>query len=189
MHLCCLYSKADLCICLGTSLQILPCGALPLLTRRSKGNVAIVNLQSTKRDRVCQLRIFASVDDVMMALCEQLNVTLLPWNGPTFNLHSIHRLTDESSVPNTVVDEELLLDNASTPIQANDSKLSIAEMKTSSLTIKAKVSMIQKPSFDNVQQTADSVMNVKCEPSYRQQSDESFPQKKLCTEKNRSLDT
>lgn len=103
-------SKADLCLCLGTSLQILPCGALPLLTRRSKGNVVIVNLQTTKRDKICQLRIWATVDDVMMGVLKHLNIALLSWTRPLAVLHSTRRLPNET-LPSTIVDEQLACDS------------------------------------------------------------------------------
>jgi hypothetical protein len=107
-------SKADLCLCLGTSLQILPCGALPLLTRRSKGNVVIVNLQTTKRDKICQLRIWAPVDDVMTGVLKHLNIALLPWMRPLAVLHSTHRLPNET-LPSTIVDEQLACDSDTAP--------------------------------------------------------------------------
>ena len=57
--------QADLCLCLGTSLQILPCGNMPLLTKKNSGRIVIVNLQSTRLDKRADLRLHAPVDDVM----------------------------------------------------------------------------------------------------------------------------
>ncbi|KAE9419096.1 hypothetical protein Angca_002257, partial [Angiostrongylus cantonensis] len=43
------YAKnADLSLCLGTSLQIVPVGDMPLLAKRNGGKVVTVNLQATK---------------------------------------------------------------------------------------------------------------------------------------------
>ena len=50
------YSVADLSICLGTTLQIIPSGNLPLYTKKYGGRLVICNLQSTKHVR--QLFIF-----------------------------------------------------------------------------------------------------------------------------------
>lgn len=61
--LCC--RKADLCLCLGTSLQILPCGNMPLLTKKNGGQIVIINLQTTRLDKQCDLRIHAYVDHVL----------------------------------------------------------------------------------------------------------------------------
>ncbi len=49
----CLYTilsrQADLCICLGTTLQILPSGKIPLLAKKGKsGKLVICNLQPTQ---------------------------------------------------------------------------------------------------------------------------------------------
>lgn len=39
---------ADLCICLGTSLQIQPINLVPFNAKKNKGRVVICNLQKTK---------------------------------------------------------------------------------------------------------------------------------------------
>ncbi|XP_033750534.1 NAD-dependent protein deacetylase sirtuin-6-like [Pecten maximus] len=87
--------KTDLSLCLGTSLQIIPSGNLPLLTRKNHGNLVIVNLQATKHDRHADLRIHTYVDDVMMKLCEIIGVEIPEYEQPTVNLESIHTVKGE----------------------------------------------------------------------------------------------
>jgi mono-ADP-ribosyltransferase sirtuin 6 len=60
--------KADLVICLGTSLRINPVGSLPLLAKQ----FVIVNLQLTPFDEQAALVIRAKVDEVMAELMVQL---------------------------------------------------------------------------------------------------------------------
>lgn len=61
-------AKADLVLCLGTSLRIEPAGGLPALAEK----FVIVNLQETPYDRQAALIIRGRVDDVMDNLLEQL---------------------------------------------------------------------------------------------------------------------
>jgi len=56
---------ADLCLCLGTSLQIYPCANLPLLSKKSGGRVVVVNLQATRLDSRADIVLHHTVDVVM----------------------------------------------------------------------------------------------------------------------------
>lgn len=92
---------------MGTSLQILPSGNIPLQTKKNGGKLVIVNLQPTKHDKKCDLKISAYVDDVMKQLCEALEVEIPQYSGPSVCLTSIHTLKSEKSLQ-VVADEELL---------------------------------------------------------------------------------
>ena len=95
------YRIADVCLCLGTSLQILPCGKMPLLTKKRGGKIVIVNLQTTKQDKQAYLKINAYVDTVMLKLCSKLGVVVPKWTRPVVVLKSIHEPTN--ALPNIVV--------------------------------------------------------------------------------------
>jgi mono-ADP-ribosyltransferase sirtuin 6 len=60
--------KADLALCLGTSLRIEPAGSLPTLAKK----YVIVNLQETPKDQEAAMVIRSRVDEVMNNLLEQL---------------------------------------------------------------------------------------------------------------------
>ena len=65
--------KADLCLCLGTSLQIMPVGNYPLLTKKNNnGKIVIINLQPTRMDKNADLVINYKLDDVFKILFESL---------------------------------------------------------------------------------------------------------------------
>lgn len=70
-------SKADLVICLGSSLQIQPVNKLPFLCKKrkiDKGKVVIVNLQKTVMDKKADLVIHDYVDDLMRRLVDILEL-------------------------------------------------------------------------------------------------------------------
>lgn len=67
---------ADLNICLGTTLQIVPSGNLPLRNRRYGGKLVICNLQPTKHDKKADLLIPMYVDKIMEKLCKFLGVEI-----------------------------------------------------------------------------------------------------------------
>lgn len=62
---------ADLCLALGSSLTVNPAAEIPHMVGK-KGNLVIVNLQSTPLDKVASLRINAMCDDVMKKVMEKL---------------------------------------------------------------------------------------------------------------------
>jgi len=69
-------NNSDVALCLGTSLQIVPVGNLPLETRRKGGRMVTVNLQHTKHEKKADLVIHAKVDAVMRRVLAALEVEL-----------------------------------------------------------------------------------------------------------------
>ena len=101
--------KAKVCLTLGTSLQILPCGNMPLLTKKNGGKICIVNLQPTKQDKRADMKIHYDVDAVMTRLCELLDVRIPTWQRPFVRVLSPHPpvLTIDKDFPAFVVDAAL----------------------------------------------------------------------------------
>ncbi|XP_073977319.1 sirtuin 6 isoform X2 [Rhodnius prolixus] len=95
-------SIADISICLGTTLQIVPSGNLPLYTKKNEsGKMVICNLQPTKHDRRADLIINTYVDDVMVRLLEFLDLKLPAYNvdkDPTRSTDLISWTIPDSSV-------------------------------------------------------------------------------------------
>ncbi|KAJ8977999.1 hypothetical protein NQ317_004544 [Molorchus minor] len=69
-------SVADLNICLGTTLQIVPSGNLPLRGKKYGGKVVIVNLQPTKHDKKADLIINYYVDQVICNVMKRLSLEI-----------------------------------------------------------------------------------------------------------------
>ncbi|XP_068622552.1 NAD-dependent protein deacetylase Sirt6 [Battus philenor] len=69
-------SIADLSICLGTTLQIIPSGNLPLETVKYGGKLVICNLQPTKHDNKADLVINYYVDDILEKVMEILQLEI-----------------------------------------------------------------------------------------------------------------
>ena len=64
--------RADLCLCLGTTLQIMPVGGYPLLSKKhANGKIIIVNLQETRIDKNADLIINQKLDLVFQRLFEK----------------------------------------------------------------------------------------------------------------------
>ncbi|XP_014293790.1 NAD-dependent protein deacetylase Sirt6 [Halyomorpha halys] len=76
---------ADLSICLGTTLQIIPSGNLPLFTKKNQnGKLVICNLQPTKYDKRADMLLNGYVDQVMSLLLENLDLKIDNYN-PEFD--------------------------------------------------------------------------------------------------------
>lgn len=107
MLFCCYFRKADLSLCLGTSLQIVPSGNLPLFTKRSGGKLAIVNLQPTKHDKKAHLKINTYVDDVIRGVCAELDIEVPEFQSVSVLLKSVHTLPQEPELNVVLADESL----------------------------------------------------------------------------------
>lgn len=71
--------KADVILCLGTSLQITPACNLPLKCLRGGGKIIIINLQETPKDKKASLVIRGMVDMVIAGVMELLNLKIPPF--------------------------------------------------------------------------------------------------------------
>jgi len=70
--------QADLTLCLGTSMRVMPACELPVAGKKNGRvhNLVIVNLQKTPYDDQCAIRIFAKVDVVMELLMDLLKLPI-----------------------------------------------------------------------------------------------------------------
>eukprot|EP00808_Paulinella_micropora_P004637 g18251.t1 len=73
-----LSKRADLMLCLGSSMNVQPASQLPeLLKDRPNARLVLVNKQKTDLDDKCDLRIFASIDNVLCGLLAHLKIAPL----------------------------------------------------------------------------------------------------------------
>ncbi|VDM98798.1 unnamed protein product [Thelazia callipaeda] len=74
--------NADLSVCMGTTLQIIPAGDLPLLVKKNGGKLVIVNLSKTKHDEKADMIINGRMDDVMKMLMATLQISVVQKFSP-----------------------------------------------------------------------------------------------------------
>uniref|UniRef100_A0A914GTV8 protein acetyllysine N-acetyltransferase n=1 Tax=Globodera rostochiensis TaxID=31243 RepID=A0A914GTV8_GLORO len=70
--------RADLVLCLGTTLQIKPVGDMPLLCLKNGGKLVTVNLQRTKHEHKATLVVNGRLDDVFARLMPLLGIDDVP---------------------------------------------------------------------------------------------------------------
>ncbi|XP_063829939.1 NAD-dependent protein deacetylase Sirt6 [Ostrinia nubilalis] len=97
-------SIADLSICLGTTLQIIPSGNLPIETAKFGGKLVICNLQPTKHDNKADLVINYYVDDVLEKVMNILNLDI-----PTYNEEEDLSKMAESSIIDWTIERKDVL--------------------------------------------------------------------------------
>ncbi|XP_050531065.1 NAD-dependent protein deacetylase Sirt6 [Daktulosphaira vitifoliae] len=108
-----LHSKmADLCICLGTSLQIQPINLVPFNAKKNKGKVIICNLQKTKCDRKADLVIHTYVDDLMKSLMEILQLDIDQYDELNDPTKIINKITDWTIYDNNIIEIREMRKNA-----------------------------------------------------------------------------
>jgi len=66
--------RADLSLCLGTSLRVTPASELPLVTLENGGKMVIINLQKTEKDLQATLKINGYCDDIMKTVMENIKL-------------------------------------------------------------------------------------------------------------------
>jgi len=79
-------------------MSVHPACDLPNYTLKNKGKQVIINLQKTKYDDVCAVRIFGKVDTVMSLLMEELKIEI-PKFGPGYYTQKLE-IGHESSEDN-----------------------------------------------------------------------------------------
>ncbi|KAH8402539.1 hypothetical protein KR222_008596, partial [Zaprionus bogoriensis] len=94
---------ADLNITLGTTLQIVPSGNLPLKNLKHGGKLVICNLQPTKHDKKAYLNISSYIDVILEKVCKRLGVEIPEYSmecDPTKNSNISEWTLPEECVKN-----------------------------------------------------------------------------------------
>ncbi|XP_046966752.1 NAD-dependent protein deacetylase Sirt6 [Vanessa cardui] len=97
-------SIADLSICLGTTLQIIPSGNLPLETLKYGGKLVLCNLQPTKHDNKADLIINYYVDDILDKVMEILGIEIPEYNES----ENLTKLAESAIVDWTISRKDIL---------------------------------------------------------------------------------
>lgn len=67
---------SDLCLILGSSMRVTPASEMPETVSEAGGKIAIVNLQKTPVDHLCEIRANSFVDDFMIRVMAKLNIPI-----------------------------------------------------------------------------------------------------------------
>lgn len=114
--------NSDLCLCLGTSLQIMPVGNYPLLTKKNLGKIVVINLQKTRLDKYADLVIHCKLDILFRILFENFlsNEMKIPRSIKIVLKNEDHDANNKFllNISNTFIDNDYFLqeNNSSKPI-------------------------------------------------------------------------
>ncbi|XP_065060133.1 NAD-dependent protein deacylase sirtuin-6-like [Rhopilema esculentum] len=127
--------KADVSLCLGTSLQINPSGNLPILTTKNKGKLVICNLSKTKHDKKAALVIHGYVDDIMEQLMKGLGITI-PAYDPKIYLSMVSLFSKSKREHNEITSKYGVIEMGDNCIEAKRPKMEDIVVNSATLDIK-----------------------------------------------------
>ncbi|XP_033226191.1 NAD-dependent protein deacetylase Sirt6 isoform X2 [Belonocnema kinseyi] len=113
-------SVADLSICLGSTLQIIPSGNLPLYTKKYGGRLVICNLQPTKHDKKADLIINGKIDDIMTSVMKTLGLEIPEYKtelDPTRNTDVDAQEMDWTIPTSQIKEMKILYKKVCTPVK------------------------------------------------------------------------
>uniref|UniRef100_A0A240PMX2 protein acetyllysine N-acetyltransferase n=1 Tax=Anopheles christyi TaxID=43041 RepID=A0A240PMX2_9DIPT len=143
-------AMADLNICLGTTLQIVPSGDLPLKNLKHGGRLVICNLQPTKHDKKADLKISTFVDTVLERVAKRLGVEIpeyCPEEDPTkrvsytiqWNIEGVKVKNLERRYDSTIKEKAKLKKRCVTPSTEQDRE----EMKSNNKKLKQETTSVE----------------------------------------------
>jgi len=162
-------TAADLSICLGTTLQIVPAGNLPLRAKKNGGKLVIVNLQPTKHHKKADLVVHTYVDKVISGLASMLGVSI-----PTYS---------EDWDPSSILRNSKLLPLSHVPIDWTISASSITKMKKTVASSKDTKPKPKNPSSTRRKRKRRRRLSDSCsEDEFQLQEDIDIKPKPPCTQ-------
>merc|ERR1711972_779329 len=106
--------ECDVMLALGSSLTVTPAADMPFDVgykwnqqikhgQKPTNHLVIVNLQKTPVDKVCSLRIFAKIDDVMVPLMKELGLEIPEWKLQRFMKVKVQPLGNQPDLKKLVI--------------------------------------------------------------------------------------
>ncbi|KYN07526.1 NAD-dependent deacetylase sirtuin-6 [Cyphomyrmex costatus] len=175
-------SVADLSICLGTTLQIIPSGNLPLYTKKYGGRLVICNLQPTKHDKKADLIINGNVDEVMVAVMNKLGLEIPEYESsmdPTRNSDTTAKEMDWTIPTSRIKEMNVLYKKVCKPMRRKR-KTFMYERERTDATRETKA---RKPSF-TVKQEIKTEANITTSGEMCQTDNDRVPDNSVKTEEN-----
>lgn len=155
-------SVADLSICLGTTLQIIPSGNLPLYTKKYGGRLVICNLQLTKHDKKADLIINGKIDDIMTNVMKTLGLEIPEYEidfDPTRNPDTDSPEMDWTIPTSLVKEMKILYKKVCTPVKRKR-KTFMYEREMPKPVKKERKAFLPKPELKPELKAINEAMNI-----------------------------